>query len=304
MSSGKAQGAQPRGDSQPSALRSRGAAGAGPAAASRDHTHTQTRLQASPPRGTQALATVTSAGEIPGESPAPPGHLPALGARRRERWEWGVTCPSGQHSPAAGRASPGASGGGGEGKRPKRVRRAPRGQKRTQSRRGGDARGDPGLSSRGGAWSPAVGASDAQRAGPAAPRCGGGRAELEPRWSRHPTRRESRSTFPSPPGAQRGTGARAGQGFSVRALRPVPGSFFSPYVSFSLLNRPRSEDAPRETARTTVGMGVSCEGPGWLWDTRDASGGVSGLSPGLTPPLATSGNTALGLSYGFVIRPE
>lgn len=61
---------------------------------------------------------------------------------------------------------------------------------------------------------------------------------------------------------------------------------------------------PRETARKTVGMGVSCEGTGWLWDTRDASGGISGLSPGLTPPLATSGNTALGLSYGFVLRPE
>lgn len=301
MSSGKARGAQPQGDSQPSGLRSRGIAGA----ASRDHTHTQTRLQASPLRGTQALATVTSAGEIPGESPAPPGHLPGLGARRRERWDWGVTCLRGSTLTRGWtRLTESIWGRVGERKRPKRVRRAPSGQERTESRQGGDARGDPVLSSRGGAWSPAVGASDAERAGPAAPRCGGGRAELKPRWSGHPTRRDSRRRSPSPPGAQRGTRARAGQGFSVRALRPVPGSFFSPYVSFSLLNRPRSEDAPRETARKTVGMGVSCDGTGWLWDTRDASGGISGLSPGLTPPLATSGNTALALSYGFVIRPE
>lgn len=235
---------------------------------------------------------------FPGKVRRPRAASPRWG-REGGRRGWGTACLRGSSTGCWTRLAESVWGRAGEGKTPERGRPAPRGQERTDSRRGGDAHGDPVLSSRGGAWSPAVGASDAERAGPAAPRCGGGRAELRPRWRCRPTRGEPRSRLP-PDGAQRGTRARTGRGFSVRTLRHVPGSFLPPSVSFSPLHRPRSEGAPREAVRGEPwGWASRVRGPAGSGTRRMPLAGSRGcLSPGLTPLFGTSGYTTLGLSYG------
>lgn len=156
----------------------------------------------------------------------------------------------------------------------------------------GGARGDPAPPSGGGAWSRTVGTSDARGAG-LAPRCGGGSgAELgRSQWScwrrREPIRQESRHGFPSPPGAQRGTGShwRGLLGSHARSrswfvFLPL-GLFFSRSPPLGTRTRP---------ARLCA---ESCGATRLVGDTRDAFGGMSGL----LPPLGTSGNTA----FGFLI---
>lgn len=166
------------------------------------------------PREAHRRANVTSAAGIPRESPAPPGHHPARGARPRGQ-EKGNNVPGA--APRAAGAQGRAEAGG--------VRLAPRGQERTHSRRGGDTLGTR-RGPLGAGPGPQLWALRSRGAGPAAPRCGGGGAELGRRWRSGGRRGEPRGVAPGFPGsdcARRGTGARkAGRPRSGRLLVRFP----------------------------------------------------------------------------------
>lgn len=155
----------------------------------------------------------------------------------------------------------------GEGRRLERARR-------TASSRGARTPGGAGTGARaagavvpGRGLLPQLWALPTPGAGPPASRCGGGGAELG--WLRRsPVRAaggagslaaRSRATgFLPSHDSQRGTRARAGQGFSVRTLGPVPGSFFPFVPLFLSLTAPGARMLPARLCVESRGGA-----PGW-----------------------------------------
>lgn len=165
----------------------------------------------------------------------------------------------------------------------------PRCRERTYSRRGGDTHRDPALSSLGGAWSPAVGASDAAGlARSAAPRC---RDEGSAGGAARGVRSLATGSWTlTAPGEGQAPAHSGASGFSGSAL---PGSF-SLFLSLTA-----------QKARTCAsgwGLPGGC-GTGWFRDARDAPGrGISGVAPS-SRRLFTSGYIGFLIQNGGIVSP-